>query len=172
MALRSKKYHTKKRDKRRAANELKFLARIKEALPIDLAWAAGFFEGEGTVAISFSRNRHARVHVTIANNDKQTLDFFQEHWSGCFYLRKRDKTKTKANDTWWWSINAIVQTDHFLKTVMPYLRTDRVRSKFRLALECNEFKFKHRSRDFEGYRERMLEFYMRMKLLNRRGRKA
>src|SRR5690242_14193138 len=50
---------------------------------IELAWAAGMFEGEGTVTISAAgRHGYTRPVVTLANTDRQVVDFFQARWPG------------------------------------------------------------------------------------------
>ena len=49
----------------------------------ELAWAAGFFEGEGTVSIMRPTKRnHGSLCVSIVNTEKHLFEFFQSRWGG------------------------------------------------------------------------------------------
>ena len=58
----------------------------------DWAYAAGFVDGEGCIAITRSfviaRNKYAySVAVVVSNGDRSVLDWMRDLWRGCLYGR-------------------------------------------------------------------------------------
>ena len=69
------------------------------ATPIDIAWAAGFIEGEG------SFGNFTTAGVRAAQVQKEPLDRLQKMFGGKIYLHKRNRDNAKnanAKDIWVW----------------------------------------------------------------------
>ena len=60
----------------------------------ELAYLAGFVDGEGTISI-ISGGKYMRPTVVIANTDKTVLDFVRLHWMGNIYSKKGWGNKSK-----------------------------------------------------------------------------
>lgn len=85
---------------------------------IDLAYIAGFFDGEGSIVIIKSKSGNFSPEyaygVSIGQKDGQTLDWIKEKFGGNVYLVKHD-------GSFYWALGytkAIV----FLKMIQPYLK--------------------------------------------------
>lgn len=133
-----------------------------------LAWAAGMFEGEGSIRINIATKRSTgSLMVDMVNTDPEVIAFYQTRWPG--HMRWVAGSGNRR-DFYRWRIAATVAA-RFLNDIMPYLRTHRVREKALLALDYQAQKSKlstvNRSPE---YGERQLWFYDRMAALNRRGR--
>lgn len=98
----------------------------------DLAWMAGFVDGEGCITISkqVRRNRPSpayRAVITITNTNRQVLVPFLEAWGGAIYSvheKRRDKRKVKWADAWCWHCPAS-RSPRMLRRLLPYLRLKR-----------------------------------------------
>jgi hypothetical protein len=136
--------------------------------PVELAWAAGMFEGEGSVRINVPTKRNlGSLLVDMVNTDAEVVAFFDERWPG--YLRQVAFEGGHRRDYWRWRCAALVAA-RFLTDVLPYLRTDRVREKALLGLEFQDQKTAARSNRTPEYAARQRSYYERMAVLNQRGR--
>lgn len=137
----------------------------------ELAWAAGLFEGEGTVRISSAtRNGLGHLAVIISNTDLQVLEFFQQRWPG--YLKPMTGMRVDQRPAWQWAI-AANKAATFLRAIAPFLITNRVKEKANVGLRFQEGKSRSSlvNRTFE-YREAQWCDFMWMKQLNLRGNRA
>ena len=78
---------------------------MSEPSDTDWAYAAGFVDGEGCIAIvrSFvpSRNRYYYgVHVVVANNNRDVLDWMQRTWGGWVVAVPRRKPTERPACAW------------------------------------------------------------------------
>ena len=134
----------------------------------ELNWAAGLFEGEGTVTIGVRNSDETyRVVVTLGNTDEQVVDFFMAKWPG--YKQPAYGKRPGRKPAWYWTVIAKRATE-FLLAIRPFIRTERVQRKVALALEFQSF----RTRDMKicrtpEYKDRQRRIYRDMKLLNKRG---
>lgn len=134
----------------------------------DRNWAAGLFEGEGTVTLALrSLDETYRLVVTMANTNHQILDFFQDRWPG--WIQPAYGKRPGRQPAWYWTL-AWGKAECFLREIEPYLRTHRVREKFRVALAFRD----HQSRSASvwnkpDYKPRQRALYLEMKALNKRG---
>jgi len=135
---------------------------------VDLIWAAGLFEGEGTITLAVrNQDETYRLLVIVGNTDRQILDFFQERWPG--WLQPAYGKRPRRQPAWTWTL-AAGKAEAFLRAIEPYLRTDRVKDKLRLALEFRSFQTtKKREWGRPEYRARQRKLYAAMRVLNRRG---
>ena len=127
----------------------------------DLAWAAGFFEGDGSIGI---RPGGLSFACSVTATDMDTINFFQERWPG--YVKR------VSGGIFWqpakaWTVQAI-KAVAFLRDILPYVQADRTRTRIDLALEFQAQK-RHRSQQDAGYAARQLEYHAAMKQLNLRG---
>lgn len=90
-----------------------------------IAYAAGFFDGEGHIAITRvkkARSEEAKYHVmsvSISNTNLTVLKWFEEHFSG-----RVSSHRMPLNPNWlpsWRWTAANKGAEAFLKTVLPYL---------------------------------------------------
>lgn len=134
----------------------------------DLRWAAGMFEGEGTVTIARrGRDDTYRVVVILGNTDEQVVDFFYQRWG--YWKQPAYGSREGRQPAWYWTA-AGPGAEVFLRDIRPYLRTDRVRRKVELALGFRDHQSRSRRRQSDPrYKERQRELYAQMRILNRRG---
>jgi hypothetical protein len=83
-----------------------------------LAWAAGLFDGEGTIYISKARIR-ASVHMT----DLDILETFRSNFGGFIHPQKKQKEHHKKS--WRWSLQASDKAMSFLTDILPFLHARR-----------------------------------------------
>jgi len=103
----------------------------REDLETDLAWLAGFIDGEGNIGVAFHKNdrknpnyRVFRIHVNISNTDVLAIEKVTRILTkiGCFfkvYLRRQNSKK------WLPCANVVVQgqrnASKLLRAVEPFL---------------------------------------------------
>lgn len=106
-----------------------------------LAWAAGLFDGEGTI-YSFNRRIRASIHMT----DLDILETFQSNFGGTIRLQKKQKEHHKKS--WRWSLQASEEAVVFLKDILPFLHARRTKKAqealayYKLIFEEKELKQK------------------------------
>lgn len=131
----------------------------------DLAYAAGLFEGEGSIGIF--RNSHKNgifLRVMVSMTDPEPVAFMQAHFSGALGMERRNMPGRTPLHRW---TACSRQAGAFLEAVLPYLRTERVIRRARLAVEFQAQKGSSGRKD-DAYNERQVIFYERMKALGRR----
>jgi len=79
----------------------------------DVAWAAGFFEGEGSLSIYFSVNGDFNGRIGASQKAREPLDKLQELFGGKVYLRKHDGVHS-------WECSS-KQALPFLRKIYPYI---------------------------------------------------
>jgi hypothetical protein len=136
--------------------------------PEELAWAAGVFEGEGTITIGRrGRDDTYRLIVTLGNTDAEMVDFFHERWGG--WKQPAYGERPGRQPAWYWTV-AGPRAEDFLRELAPHVRTQRVRRKVELGLEfrASQSRLK-REQARPEYKERHRDLYAQMRALNRRG---
>ena len=91
----------------------------------DWAYAAGFVDGEGCIAVvrSFvpSRDRYQYgVHVVVANRDREVLEWMKSHWGGWVVTFTRGHDN--ARQAWNWRAPTGISAKSFLLGIEPWLR--------------------------------------------------
>jgi hypothetical protein len=134
--------------------------------PRELAWAAGLFEGEGSIGINkpYRSNRGGLLRVSVTNTDRDVVEFFHDRWEGSVGARK---TPGGSRDAWIWVTQAR-KAERFLLALLPYFATERVWTKAQFAL-CYQGAKRHSSQQGPGYLEGQLFFYQEMLAMNQRG---
>jgi hypothetical protein len=132
----------------------------------DLHWAAGLFEGEGTVTLSRSGN-YVRPCVCLTSTDDAVIAFFNERWRGVVTVVHPKSKNGIAKPAWRWALQDMEPVECFLRDIIPMLRTARVRQKAELVL-ADIFDRSKYERDTEA-QNRSRERMAKVRDLNRRG---
>jgi len=85
----------------------------------DLAWAAGFLEGEG----DFSLGNHA--HIRASQVEREPLDRLQRIFGGSVKPRKHRNGKPTWSDFWSWSIDRQAQVSGICMTLYVLMSSKR-----------------------------------------------
>jgi len=100
----------------------------ENGIPIEVkAWAAGFWEGEGSVHITRRRKLGKRnqrlvshkLRVTCTNTKLEPLFLFKERWGGYTHKRKPKLGRNHIGATHWIVGNKLAE--QFLSDILPYL---------------------------------------------------
>jgi hypothetical protein len=135
--------------------------------PIDLAWAAGVFEGEGSIRINTPTKRNfGSLLADMVNTDRQITQVFADAWGG---YHREVPSAGERQAFWRWRIAAL-QAAAFLREIEPFIRTDKYRERIRLGLEFQAQKSSlHAVCRAPEYRLMQRNYYERMAMLNLRG---
>lgn len=108
-----------------------------------IAYAAGLFDGEGTLVIALEKpQRTYRLQVTITNTNKDVIEYTKKLFNGFITTRPQKGVRKTAYK---WVGSAWVGCD-FLEAVYPYLIVKKEQAK--LGIE-----FQHRNRiDYNGHK--------------------
>jgi hypothetical protein len=135
--------------------------------PEELAWAAGLFEGEGTIRINKPGKRSLGILVcSVVNTDLSVVEFFQARWQG--YMKSATGLRSDERPAWVWVVGA-KKAESFLETILPYIHTERVWTKAQVAFAFQELKSLPPSQRPLDYTEQSWRFYRGMKAMNVRG---
>jgi hypothetical protein len=105
----------------------------------DLAWAAGHFEGKGTISISSTgHGGYARPHASLASTDRQVIDLFSTWWPTSIAGKKLRFRTPNSKAVYRWEINSASKVRAFIDQIRPHLRTERCRAKFALVSEFTD----------------------------------
>lgn len=134
----------------------------------DLCYAAGFFDGEGTISIGtqvrpYGRGRYFSLCCSVANTDESIIQWWNEQWPAHLSTRRYDHPKYQPLHRWQIERKKAAA---FLHDIEPFLRQKR--SQALLGLELDGMMGPQRMTD-EEY-ERMISIHAEVSALNRRGR--
>lgn len=138
-------------------------------------WAAGIFEGEGSIHISVPRNSSSgrttqgALMVQVSQADREMLDILQKRFGGSIHAIKRQARRKQA---YCWAL-AAQKAAKFLREILPHIRTARIREKVELgiAFQAQKSRMSNVNRT-EEYRQRQDDFRVRLSALNVRGAEA
>ena len=83
----------------------------------DLAWAAGFIDGEGCVAVDSRKS----PRITVSNTDRRPLDRLQELLGGTICVHGRGNPEKGHRPSWVWAVHGGRSVRRVLAEVRPYL---------------------------------------------------
>jgi hypothetical protein len=118
----------------------KIVSFIKSEIPQEeLAYAAGFFDGEGSIGVYSYRKdqtnngggKYGSMSISISQRKRETLDWLVDRFGGSVYLNGTHK----PNPIYQWRLNAKQGAD-FLRAILPWLRDKRDQAE--LALKFAE----------------------------------
>jgi len=93
---------------------------VERPLIKDIAWAAGFYEGDGNI----HKNAYRSTSARITQVNKEPLNKMLRLFGGSLSLKRR--LKNNENDTWNWAINGS-RCRGFVMTIYPFLSERRKR---------------------------------------------
>ena len=79
------------------------------------AYAAGFFDGDGTVGVRYNNRSSMLVRVAVTQNKRAILDALQREFGGKVFERKE-------GGRYEWRLTRKTETKNFLETIFPYAR--------------------------------------------------
>jgi hypothetical protein len=134
----------------------------------ELVWAAGLFEGEGTITIARrGQDDTYRLLVLVSNTDEEIIDFFHDRWGG--WKQPAYGHRPGRRPAWNWSA-AGPTAEVFLRGIEPFVRCHRVREKLDIGIDLRANQSRSKAiQQMPGYREVQRELYAEMQVLNRRG---
>ena len=164
---RSRRSYEKQRQKRLDTRRARIAAR-RSPPGDECIWAAGHFEGEGTVTImSGAKTNLYRPAVSVTSTDSSVINFFQLRWPGYVSRTVREKEGKRYRDAFTWRLSAHDKIESFLLDMLPHLKTMRVREK--AALLIDDIRDRVQMRRTPEERRRKAERMARMRALNKRG---
>jgi hypothetical protein len=138
---------------------------------LDDRYVAGLFDGEGWFQIDRAKRKDCRrgiafqVHARICMRDRLLLKQLQKQYGGS--LRQSSKATAKRAAYWAWDVCGQGVLD-FIQRVASYLYVKARQAK--LAAEFQRFKQLNGNRpNTDARHARLVRFYARMRLLNRKG---
>lgn len=88
----------------------------------DIAWVAGFLEGEGNFRRSHSSRGHGTEHVSAGQLNQEPLNKLQDFFGGSIYNKKR--SKWGMNDIFYWQVTG-ERARVLMKAVEPLMSARR-----------------------------------------------
>ena len=166
-ALRRRKVWEANRRARLSARRERILARVRPNRR-ERIWAAGLFEGEGTITIrSTGTAGRTMPEVSMVSTDEQVIEVFQTLWPGRIERYTPPSRNGRAREAIRWKRNATEAVECFLRDLYPYFKTPRVRTKADLLME--DIRDRVKLRLTPGRTQRLQARMARMRRLNRRG---
>ncbi len=140
---------------------------------MDACWAAGHFEGEGTVLIHKKSRGTARwsPRVSLISTDREVIEFFCRYWPTTVagpYSKNGKINSSKWKPSYRWNHSDQFKVREFLRTISPYLKRTIVRERVAIVIEfCDRALASYRKHGQEDWKELL---YDKLKPLNKRGR--
>lgn len=126
-------------------------------------YAAGFFDGEGCVNCSSSRN-NSFVRILVVNTNIDVLKAFQAVWGGDINANYKSKAHWKQAYTW--RLQHQAATD-FLKEIKPFLIVKKQQAE--LAIKFNELRPGKGNKWAEEAKMQAEELFKTIKQCNKKG---
>src|SRR5215471_3278635 len=106
--------------------------------PLELAWAAGLFEGEGCIRINPPANHnYGHIEASVSNTDMDILNFFQSRWPSS--RLKKVSVRPDQRDAYCWALQAR-RALVFLEMIAPYVICQRNKDRIWTACEFQALK--------------------------------
>ena len=124
-----------------------------EASPTELAYLAGFIDGEGTVTVTHARQRLAHCVspvLVVCNTYLPVMEHLRGRFGGTISKREVKKAHHRHVYILYWSSRRAVQ---LMEAVLPYLIIKRRHAE--LVIELSKLRFEYRQRP-DGKRVRMV----------------
>jgi hypothetical protein len=139
---------------------------------LEKAYIAGFFDGEGCISLGYKKDTSYRRHhtyqlvVTVANTNKEILNFLHQRFGGHF--RKGRPPSKNGKEVYVWAL-LCRKALKFLEEIYPYLRLKKKQAE--LAFEYYKLvnPYGNHTFDSENWKKRD-EIYYKLKALNKRGK--
>jgi len=139
-----------------------------------LIWAAGLFEGEGTIYIhSYKRkngNMSYQLTMAVTMTDEDCVKNFSETiggWFGNHHLREDINDKRKRS---WVCCLSGPRASKAINSMLPFFQSQRSIDRAKLAIEFQNQVLKGTPARNLEYKQKQKEYYKQMKELNKRGK--
>ncbi len=131
---------------------------------VELAWAAGFIDGEGCIGIWKRKDRPSyRFHIQVENTDFRPLNKLCSMFGGSVWTSKRVK---KFKTLYGWKIEG-QKAAQVLNLVFPYLIVKKEQAE--VAIEYANYRWSSEYKRGPGQEQQNSEFSDALKLLKRQG---
>jgi len=137
---------------------------------IILAYAAGFFDGEGTICINaikpnIKNGRTILFHslkVDIRNTDEDILIWFKKHFKGNIKYYSIEKLKGTTYNSkkpqWRWNVSSNQARD-FLEAILPYLSVKHKQAELAIVFQTDKKDLLNKERPFQLIEVKQREWY-------------
>lgn len=88
---------------------------------IEHAWAAGFWDGEGCVSVTYVNHNRPRIVVQIAQTHREVLDRFQSALGYGNVLGPYPPRAKNHNEYWVWRVEGVSHLNSIREALGPYL---------------------------------------------------
>jgi len=115
---------------------------IKILKETDLAWAAGFFDGEGCILIRRGKHKDPKRKIqhslvlSVVQTDVRPLNTLQRLFGGSIHVYTR--TIPNRKQIWTWRINKTSVAANILKLLYPYLQVKMEEAEIALGFPFTE----------------------------------
>jgi len=100
---------------------------------VDLAYAAGILDGEGSICLTKNRARRwPSPQVAVASNDRELLEWLRAQFGGSISIKQPRRSTHQISYDWKLTDQNALR---FLQLVRPYLRIERKIARANLLLE-------------------------------------
>ena len=146
----------------------------------ELAWMAGFLDGEGCIQIGIYNNHRTKTsyfkrRVCVANTDYNSLLIFKNYFGGVIYESSFSKKNPLFKQMFYWVVST-KQSYGFIKTIYPFLKTKKEKAALYISFEEGKnFKkiYLKQSSKTKFLKDdeinRRVEIVNRLRFLNKRG---
>jgi len=94
-------------------------------------YAAGLFDGEGSVNLPSNGKRFRKIRVTVTNTCPELTSFLRNEFGGNVYVVKAREGR-KAQTEWVMTGASAIE---FLRKILPYMRETKKIARARIAVE-------------------------------------
>jgi len=135
----------------------------------DLAYLAGFIDGEGSIHISIQHEEWFQPIISVSNSHKETMGWISSVLGAkCVYQYDKRPESGNWKSMYLASITGQRKILRLLQLIHPYLKTKKVQAKLMMAF-C-ELRLEERMcNPKSGYTQDDIEIYERLCALNKRG---
>lgn len=150
--------------------------------PIDMAYIAGFVDGEGNIGFYKPKDARVRMNITIANNNIEILRYIQEKLNvGVIIQRKCYNPRAKTG--YQLRIRSNPEARILLDAIVPYLKVKLEQGRLVSEWLASRMSKPHssiitertktgqivKSLRTDSYTQREMEIVQKVKVLNKRG---
>lgn len=130
------------RGRTRRRTETEAVVPFAGATEVEIAWAAGLFEGEGSISIQ--KIKHYRYpHLNVTSTDLDVLEKFQRI-IGCGYIRVHNNSNNPLHKGCYrFKLHRAKQVRDAFYTMYPHLGTRRRERGLEVLAECAKVKSSH-----------------------------
>lgn len=113
-------------------------------MPLNLAWATGFFEGEGYIGI-VRHGRHGRftLSVSVRQCEIEPLLLFKERFGGCVVVHRPASGNVRLSHAWTLQRNPAAI---FLSAIRPFVVRQVIRKRIDVAVRFDAIVQEYKAR--------------------------